>query len=37
MRNVLMIGAALALLVVFGRRALRYADPDVSVYGQPGE
>ena len=35
MKNVLLMGAAVALLVFFGRRALRYADPDVSVYGQP--
>ncbi len=37
MKNWLILGAAVALLVFLWRRALRYADPDVSIYGQPGE
>ena len=35
MKGLLLIGAAVALLMFLGRRALRYADPDVTAYGQP--
>ena len=35
MKTWLTIGAVLALVVFVLRRAWRYADPDVSIYGRP--